>query len=140
MIAYPARIVYDREDKAYNVSFPDLPGCFTYGETLDVAMKNAKEAVTGYLESMDLRKLPIPEPSKLIGEDICFIEPEKHVAFALWLKKKRKELGYTQEEIAKSLGIAYQTYQRFEDPSRSNPTLKTITKLERVLNEKLINI
>ena len=104
-----------------------------YGETLDVARKNAKEAVTGYLESINLRKLYIPKPSKLIGEDIYFIEPEKHVAFALWLKKKRKELGYTQEEIAKSLGIAYQTYQRFEDPSKSNPTLKTITKIERSL-------
>ena len=31
MICYPAVIEYDREDDAYNVSFPDLPGCLTFG-------------------------------------------------------------------------------------------------------------
>jgi len=140
MIKYPAKIIYDEHDNVFNISFPDLSGCFTYGESLDEAKENAKEALTAYLESIDVRKLKIPKPSKLEGKDIYYIEPEKNVAFAIWLKQKREEKGYTQEEIAKILGIKYQTYQRIENPIKSNPTLKTISKLENVLNEKVVQI
>lgn len=140
MITYPAKIAFDEEDKAYNVSFPDLSGCFTYGESVEEAKENAKEALTVYLESIDLRKLKVPKASELKGEDIYYIEPESNVAFAIWLKQKREDKGYTQEEIAKILGIAYQTYQRFENPTKANPTLKTITKLEKVLNEKVLKL
>lgn len=140
MITYPAKIAFDEEDKAYNVSFPDLSGCFTYGESVEEAKENAKEALTVYLESIDLRKLKVPKASELKGEDIYYIEPEPNVAFAIWLKQKREDKGYTQEEIAKILGIAYQTYQRFENPTKANPTLKTITKLEKVLNEKVLKL
>ena len=140
MITYPAKIALDEKDKAYNVSFPDLSGCFTYGESVAEAKENAKEALTVYLESIDLRKLKVPKASELKGEDIYYIEPEPNVAFAIWLKQKREDKGYTQEEIAKILGIAYQTYQRFENPTKANPTLKTITKLEKVLNEKVLKI
>ena len=41
MIAYPALFEYDEEEKIYNVRFPDLPGCFTYGETIDEAISLA---------------------------------------------------------------------------------------------------
>lgn len=32
-------------DKAYGVQFPDLPGCFSAGDTLDEAIFNAAEAL-----------------------------------------------------------------------------------------------
>jgi len=81
MISYPAIIEYDSEDEAYNVSFPDLPGCFTFGETIDEAKVNAAEALSGYLESIDSRKVKIPKPSELSGDHetgtgvfwICYI-------------------------------------------------------------------
>lgn len=34
----------------YNVSFPDLPGCVTFGKGLNEAMSMAIDALTGYLE------------------------------------------------------------------------------------------
>jgi antitoxin HicB len=140
MIEYPTIITYDKDDAVYNVSFPDLPGCFTYGDNLEEAKINAKESLTGFLESIDLRKLKIPKPSHLQGEEVYYIQPEKNVAFAIWLKQKREDKGLTQEQIAQKLGIAYQTYQRFEDPTKSNPTLKSITRLEEVLNEKVLQV
>ena len=88
MIEYPAIIEFDTKDNGYNVSFPDLPGCCTCSDTLDEAIEYAKEALTGYLESIDSRKLKIPTPSKLKGENIYNIRPEKKVGFAIWLKKK----------------------------------------------------
>ena len=46
----------------------------------------------------------------------------------------------SQSEVAEQLGVAYQTYQRIEDPARSNPTLKTILKLEKVFEHRLVRI
>jgi antitoxin HicB len=140
MIAYPALFEYDEEEKLYNVRFPDLPGCFTYGETIDEAKSMAKDALTGYLQSVDARKMRLPDPSKLKGDEIVYIEPETPVAFAIWLRKRREALGLSQSDVAKKLGIKYQTYQRIESPSKTNPTLKTIMRVEKVFNQKLVKV
>ena len=36
----------------YSVRVPALPGCLTYGVTKAEAMRNAKEAITGYSEML----------------------------------------------------------------------------------------
>ena len=68
------------------------------------------------------------------------IEPDRKVGFAIWLKKQREARGLSQSEVADKLGIAYQTYQRIEDPARSNPTLKIILKLEEVFHRRLVHV
>lgn len=138
MISYPAKILWSKSDKCYIVEFPDIPGCITYGETIETAFKNAREALTGYLESVDLRKIDIPLPSAASGKNIYYISPEKQTAFALWLKIKRAEKNLTQKEAAEKLKINFQSYQKFEDPKKSNPTLKTILKIEEAFNEKIL--
>ncbi len=140
MITYPALFEYDEEEKVYNVRFPDLPGCLTYGETIDEATSMAKEALTGYLQSVDARKMRLPDPSKLKGDEVIYIEPETPVAFAIWLRKQREALGLSQSDVAKKLGIKYQTYQRIESPSKTNPTLRTIIRVEKVFNQKLVKV
>ena len=43
----------DREEPhRYNVRVPALPGCLTYGESVDDALANAREAIAGYVESL----------------------------------------------------------------------------------------
>lgn len=37
-------IAEDRDEGGYMVSFPDLPGCLTCGETPEQAMRNAVDA------------------------------------------------------------------------------------------------
>lgn len=49
----------------YNVFFPDLPGCVTAGAGLEHALKQACDALTGYLEIEIDRGEAIPEPSGL---------------------------------------------------------------------------
>jgi|JI10StandDraft_1071094.scaffolds.fasta_scaffold1070311_1 antitoxin HicB len=137
-ISYPAIIKFNSKDKVFNVVFPDLPGCLTFGDTKDEAIKNAQEALTGYLESIDSRKINIPDSSKIKGKNIHLITPEKNVSFAIWLKKNREKKGLSQKQIARKLNIAYQTYQKFENPQNSNPTLKTIIRLEEVFHENLL--
>lgn len=75
-LSYPAKITFQREDKTYLVEFPDLPGCLTESETLEGALKNAKEALSGYLESVFERKIPPRAPSDLKGENIFLIQAE----------------------------------------------------------------
>lgn len=39
---------------------PALPGCVTYGRTLTEAKKMAKDAISGYIESLKKHGEPIP--------------------------------------------------------------------------------
>jgi antitoxin HicB len=39
----------------YTVIVPALPGCITEGDTVEEAMNNAHEAITGYLEALKLQ-------------------------------------------------------------------------------------
>ncbi len=39
---------------------PALPGCVTYGRTLAEARKMARDAISGYIESLKKHKEPIP--------------------------------------------------------------------------------
>ena len=52
-------------DKAIGVWFPDLPGCFSGGDTLDEALANAPQAVALYAESLEEQGKPLPQPRRL---------------------------------------------------------------------------
>jgi len=41
------------EEGGYAIWVPALPGCFSQGETIDECMKNIREAIELYLESME---------------------------------------------------------------------------------------
>ena len=41
---YRMEIVEDREEGGFVVSFPELPGCITCGETVERAIANAQDA------------------------------------------------------------------------------------------------
>lgn len=44
----------------YTVVVPTLPGCITYGDTIDEAIKMAKEAIGLYIESLRIHGEEIP--------------------------------------------------------------------------------
>lgn len=131
MKTYPAHI-WKEENNTYSVEFPDLPGCFSTGKTLDEAKVQAEEALTGYLESLDSRSQSIPIASSISDKDIYQIAPTLNVSFAITLKQEREKQGLTQQEVAKKMGVAWSAYQRIENPRKSNPTLSTIDKLQKV--------
>ncbi len=45
-------ILEPNEDGGFTVKVPDLPGCITEGDTIEEALKNAKEAIEGHLEAL----------------------------------------------------------------------------------------
>lgn len=137
MIAYPAIFKEDKSAGGYTVEFPDLPGCISEGDTFEEAHQYSKDALSLYLESIDLRKLPIPKPSIRKGKNIYYIEPEMKVAFAIWLKLNREEKHFSQQHIAKKLGISQQAYQKYENPKKTNPPFSNLLKLEKIFEKNI---
>jgi predicted RNase H-like HicB family nuclease len=45
---------------------PALPGCVTYGRTLSEAKKMAKDAIVGYIESLNKHNEPIPTDNETL--------------------------------------------------------------------------
>lgn len=60
---YPA--ILRIEEEAITVTFPDLIGCFTFGRNEEEALRQAKEALEGYLYHLEKEKLEFPSPSRL---------------------------------------------------------------------------
>lgn len=60
---YPALI--ERAADGFGVFFPDLPGCTSFGKTVQEAARNAEEGLQGHLEVSAEHGEPIPEPSDL---------------------------------------------------------------------------
>jgi predicted RNase H-like HicB family nuclease len=59
---YPIAIEPGDERHAFGVVVPDLPGCFSSGDTLDEAIDNAREAIELWLETVIDEGGSIPEP------------------------------------------------------------------------------
>jgi len=49
------------------------------------------------------------------------------------IKRLRKQLKLSQEELAKKAGITYSTLIKIESGVNNNPTIKTISKIAMVL-------
>lgn len=47
---------------------PDLPGCYSYGETLDEAKIQIKEAIEFHIEGLKEEGLSIPDPHTFKAE------------------------------------------------------------------------
>lgn len=55
------RILLRKEPEGgYTVMVPSLPGCITYGESIEEAIKMAKEAIELYIESLQAHGETIP--------------------------------------------------------------------------------
>lgn len=75
---YPA--IFECEERGISIIFPDLPGCLPCAETIETAVKNAKEAMMLHLYGMEEDNDYIPEPTpfneiKLInGQSLVLVE------------------------------------------------------------------
>jgi predicted RNase H-like HicB family nuclease len=54
-------------DTAIGVWFPDLPGCFSAGDTVDEALVNASEAISLYAGSLAREGRALPQPRSVAG-------------------------------------------------------------------------
>ena len=59
---YTMEVVEDPTEGGFVVSFPELPGCITCGQTLENALANALDAKKAWLEAALEDGLVIQEP------------------------------------------------------------------------------
>jgi predicted RNase H-like HicB family nuclease len=69
-------LVHKDEDTSYGVSFPDVPGCISAGDTFEEAVLNASEALAGHLAAMraDGDPIPMPRTFESLKRDKEFVE------------------------------------------------------------------
>lgn len=64
-LPYRLELVPDLEEGGYVVSFPELPGCLSSGETVEAALANAEDAKTTWLTAALEEGIDINEPIAL---------------------------------------------------------------------------
>jgi predicted RNase H-like HicB family nuclease len=62
---YPIAIETGTEETAFGVVVPDLPGCFSAGDSLDGAMLGAEEAAAAWIDAALDAGTAIPAPTSL---------------------------------------------------------------------------
>ena len=60
---YPA--IFEPEDGLYNVTFPDLPDCYTCGDDLTDAMVMAQDVLAMYMDHKEVHNEAVNPPSSL---------------------------------------------------------------------------
>lgn len=58
-------LLIEEPEGGYSVEVPELPGCFTEGDTLEEALANAREAIECYLDPT-----APPQPRHVLVEEI----------------------------------------------------------------------
>ena len=64
-MSYRMEIVEDKDEGGFVVSFPDLPGCISCGETVESAVANAMDAKKEWLAAALEDGVKIHEPDSL---------------------------------------------------------------------------
>ena len=126
---YPI-VIHKDEGSGYGVTVPDLPGCFSAGDTFDQALDSAQEAIECHIEGLLMANDPIPEPNAI---------NEKEYPGATWaivavdlskLGGKTRRINITVPENL--LNRFDEFAQKSGEPSRSgllvNATLEYIQK------------
>ena len=60
MTRYTIVIDPEPDGSAFNVFVPALPGCYTWGETVEEALHMAREAITGHIAALMAQGETVP--------------------------------------------------------------------------------
>ena len=121
------------QDGMFVVRFPDITNALTCAHSHEEALEMAKDVLNGVLASHIDNGFPIPAPQYTDGFPV---EVSPKVAFAIELRKARA--NRPQKEIAQAVGMTYQQYQRLENPRKTNPTLETLWRLQKVFKHPFL--
>jgi antitoxin HicB len=121
-LIYGATLSHDEDGIV--VTFRDLDNVFSWGETEEEAIFNAREALDGVLNAMAAHDQEVTLPSKMqAGEIGIAVSPE--VAAPVMLHTLRMQQQKSLVQVATTLGKSYQAYQRMEKTG-ANLTLKSL--------------
>lgn len=90
---YPA--IFHKEEVGYSVTFPDLPGCITEGDTLEEAFATAQDALGIYLYTLKEDKVDLP---KYVAPEVLILDKDSFITLVEW-----DELEYLKRTSNKSV-------------------------------------
>ena len=120
--------------RGFFVSFPDFPDISASSSTKADALRVASEALYERL-ALDAAQGIIPPPPMYVGPKDCAVEVPANMLVALQIRQLRGKLS--QKDVAQRLNITYQSYQDYENPAKSNPTIKNLERIARALGKRL---
>jgi antitoxin HicB len=132
-IEYPCTIVHD-EPTGFFVQFIDIEEAITGGDTLEEALFNASEVLTGILSYRLDNKIDVPLPSDLQPGQYA-VAPDTATQTAMLIRQSRKDRSLS--DLARALGTSWTAAQRLENPHHS-PNLKQLEKAAATLGKRLV--
>ena len=126
--AYPAAFQRDEGGRLL-VSFPDFPSAHTDGADPNEAMEEAIDCLGSSIAFAMADKAEVPKPSRLK-------RGQKRVPVPLWIVGKLalywtiREIGVSQSELARRLGVRETVVRRMLDPSHDTRPEKIQAALE----------
>ncbi|MBM4289500.1 MAG: hypothetical protein FJ135_15390, partial [Deltaproteobacteria bacterium] len=91
-------VIHKDPDSCFGVIIPDVPGCFTAGDTIDEALRHVQEAVECHLHDAEAAPQPSPIEEHLANPDYrdgIWVMVDIDFSF---LAKKHKRINITIPE------------------------------------------
>jgi antitoxin HicB len=132
---YPAKVV-KRKTGAYEIRFVDLDDAFTWGATLDEALDNASEVLSGVILTRLAHEIDIPKrsrPSK--AKNVVYVLPDAKTQSALLIREAFA--GQNVARIARSMETSWPAVNRLKNPAHW-PTLKLLDRALRAAGKQLV--
>jgi predicted RNase H-like HicB family nuclease len=85
-------LIHKDKDTSYGVSFPDVPGCISAGDTFEDAITNASEAPAGHFAVMcaDGEKISQPRSIESLRENLEFAEDAADAVIAFVMPRSEQ--------------------------------------------------
>lgn len=103
---FEMRPLADEEGGGWLITFPDLPGCMSDGETPEEALANGRDAVAAWIEAMREAGREIPAPGEpASGKFIARIPRSMHVRLSARARQEGVSMNaLVSTFLAESLG------------------------------------
>jgi antitoxin HicB len=131
-VRYPA-VLSHQENGAWLVEFPDVPGALSEGDSVEEALFNGAEALTGALEVRLERGEGAPQPSDIQGAPM--VAPATNVQAAILIREARGDRSMS--DVARALDTSWPAAARLEDPAHW-PSLRTLSRAAAALGKRLV--
>lgn len=126
----------ERDGNRTLIEFPDCPGCQTFAEPGEDVESIARDALEGWLAvNLEDGEAP-PKPAYKAGAGRLAVRVASPLSIALQIRWRRQELGLSQAQLGKRIGVTRQQAANLENPD-SNLRLTTLERAAEALEVDL---
>ena len=101
---YPFTVMPLKQDAGggFLISFPDLPGCMSDGETIEEAIQNAEDAINCWIQTQLASGKDIPKPHSADKELVQFVTRLSN-ALHVKLKQRAEQQGKSLNKLVQKI-------------------------------------